>query len=366
MASQSMIELEARLALLVLFVAVATSAANAFSLSSSGPADKPPVEYIRSDQPEEGQSNAIKFIAQQIESNALSGASASEQASEYLRRAKEVAQRMHDTGEKPMASTDDSTGLAQYDGIIDDLLGELKLLTQLADPKASYNVCSSHFVGRLVGLVQVLWGDFDNFLKLVPTGNLPSQHKKLFSYIVVNAPVQYKKCYDGTETKYAKMRMIMDKRAESQFDKFISKGKEQDATDAADQRLTKTALQIDFVNGQLKMGKMMKALNTYTNNDDDSYNSVANTALRFLEDTCSAFQNTLTEVFIPYNMARALNGQQKCPKLDRLGPGFTKLNEYIRLCNQMMNPNSHLDVKENINLNSSKNIFKAIKASLKS
>lgn len=201
-------------------------------------------------------------------------------------------------------------------------------------PKGKHSVsCLSYEAKRFIDLATVSFGNIKNYLALVESNQQPEHNRKLFNLLIWHSNNTWRKCLSDSAitSMFASMSQKIDPEVENTFDKLIL------ARSNSDKELASEAEKIDFTKGKLDGRGMVDAMAANLKQAKPSAQVFPNMLFEFITSKCRSLYPILSDFFDGYNLSRALFPNEIESREERLAK-FKKLNEYSRLCNQVLKP----------------------------
>lgn len=311
-----------------------------------------PQEYLSafSNTKQVPQASEISWILREVEKDE---ADSVEATANYLRKAASVAEKIaHRDIDQSFV---DDTAVSTFDRRrIFDLWEALDKFVELSSQSSKEEpVCMKYNVRHFIGTVNIGFGGIDKFLAAISpySSSTEVQKLKMFNYLKYYGNRYFAQCLEQIESRFDKNLSRMDQEVESKFDELISMDKEYPPS-KAEEMLLEQAQQVDLFTNQFDARKMYNSIKYHLPESHSEYTSSKSFTI-FLQGICSVLTSQLGDVYDAYNLSRALLPEDAI-KLN-LSARFLKLNEYVRICNQLQDP----DIREKVMANIKQNMDQA-------
>lgn len=201
----------------------------------------------------------------------------------------------------------------------------------------SRTICFGYRAATFLDLVRSAFGSFKAYKLSMTTRQIPDKNQKLFTFLNYYEYGKYRRCLRSKSfaRRYVEARSGIDVKAEEIFDGFLFTQLKY----PSDVSMAKTAQKMDFVKQKFNGKYMMKMMEQFErpNKTDSDWKGNPRKLVEYVRSVCKKLYPALSEFFDGYNLAKALFPSEPERYEEKL-PRFRKLNEYSRLCNQVLNP----------------------------
>lgn len=209
--------------------------------------------------------------------------------------------------------------------------------------------CSSGAAKQFIDMTTIAFGSFDKYLSIAQSDDrakpeLLQSNKKLFQFLKWNGDQVWKRCLKPAEIQISFMNLIgeINVKAEESLDSLFSS-----TTIYQDQELVAKVKNTDFVGSQIDGKSMFESMREYLKRENPKSLVNSYKMAEFIENNCKLLYPKLSGFFDGYNLARALFSDE--PTLEEENSAkFNKLNQYSRLCGQILRPSTSQIAIKNI------------------
>lgn len=198
--------------------------------------------------------------------------------------------------------------------------------------------CSGREAKQFIDLTTIAFGNLEKYISLVSTSNqLPERVQKLLNFLNWHSNSIWRECLKPEVIKSMFISLIngLDLQAEEALDSLFTSTEFYHQDDVAATKAEK----MDFTDSQMDGFSMFSSMSDFLKKKNPSARINSYRMVEFIESNCKVLYPKLSQFFDGYNLARALFNEE--PKVEEENSTrFNKLNEYSRLCGQILRPSS--------------------------